>query len=110
MAPDTTAVVLRRELPEQIQRQGRVSDSLKPTWVDTRSVPEDAAQDFLAVVRRVSARQDAELLAEPTTVEALPAASRRTEEVEPMVLERAPEDDEFDADALADFDRENPPE
>jgi hypothetical protein len=70
-------------------------------------VPEDAAQDFLAVVRRVSARHDAELLAEPRAVEALPAARRRTEEVEPMVLERAPEDDEFDADALADFDREN---
>jgi len=69
----------------------------------TRSVPEDAALDFLNVVRRVSARQDA--IDEAREVAALPA--RRTEEVEPTIIERAPEDDEFDDDALREFDAEN---
>ncbi len=70
---------------------------------------ENTAVEFMSVVKRVSARQDAELMEAPRSVEALPAANRRTEEVEPMVLEPAPEDDEFDSDALAEFDAENRP-
>lgn len=73
----------------------------------TRSIPEDSAVEFLQVVKRVAARQDAEQLAEPRHVEALPAARRRTEEVQAEVLDPAPEDDDWDAEALREFDREN---
>ncbi len=74
----------------------------------TRSVPEDTAQEFLAVIKRVSARQDAEVQLEGRTTEGLsPARARRCEEVESIVLEPVPEGDEFDADALREFDAEN---
>lgn len=69
--------------------------------------PENQSADFIAVVQRVSARQDQAQLAEPRSVEALPAASRRTEEVEATVLEPEPEDDPEDGDALREFDAEN---
>jgi len=68
---------------------------------------ENTAVEFMSVVRRVATRQDEEQLAEPRQVEALPAANRRSEEVEPMVLERAQEDPLDDPDDLAEFDREN---
>lgn len=71
----------------------------------TRTVPEDAAMEFLAVVKRVSARQDAEL-AEATTFDDLPVPSQR-EEVQPVILERDEPDPLDDPDDLAEFDREN---
>ncbi len=72
----------------------------------TRSEPENQAAEFLAVVRRVSQRQDYEQL-DALAIKALPAA-RSTENVQPVVLEREPDDDLDDEDAMAEFDRENP--
>lgn len=67
--------------------------------------PENQAAEFVEVVKRVAARQDADLL--DAESHRLLNGRRRDENVEPVVLEPATEDDEFDADALADFDREN---
>ena len=67
-----------------------------------RSIPEDAAIEFLNVVRPVSARQDA--LDDAREVAALQS---RTEDAEPVKLEREELDVFDDPDDLAEFDPEN---
>lgn len=69
----------------------------------TRVSPEDAAADFLDVVRRVSARQDIEKLDTETR---LLVQGKAKEEPHRVVLEPE-EDDDYDDEALAEFDREN---
>lgn len=64
----------------------------------TRSEPDDAMRDFLAVVRSVSAKR--ERLGEARRP-ALPPA------LEPEPLDPEPEDDEDDREALGAYDREN---
>jgi hypothetical protein len=68
---------------------------------------ENTAVEFLSVVKRVSARQDADLLEAPRDAGmVLPLESQR-EEVQPTTIGRSAEHDPDDEDALADFDREN---
>jgi len=69
----------------------------------TRTEPENQAEEFFAVVKRVAERQDKEQLDEKT-LKLLDG--RRAEEVEAVVLEPEP-DDPDDAEALAEFDNEN---
>ena len=71
----------------------------------TRSEPENQAAEFLSVVRRVSQQQDREQLASPV-VESLPPAGK-SENVDPVVLEREPDSDPDDDEAIVEFDREN---
>lgn len=69
----------------------------------TRVAPEDAAADFLDVVRRVSNRQDIEKLDTETR---LLIQGKASEEPRRVVLE--PEDDDmYDDEALEEFDQEN---
>lgn len=70
----------------------------------TRTEPENQAAEFFEVVKRVSARQDRELL-DPETLKLLDG--QRAEEVEAVVLEPVEPDDPDDAEALAEFDNEN---
>jgi len=65
----------------------------------------DQATEFLSVVRRVSQQQDREQLASPV-VESLPAAGR-SENVDSVILEREPDCDPDDDEAIAEFDHEN---
>lgn len=72
----------------------------------TRTEPEDQAAEFFQVVKRVSNRQDQELL-DPATLKLLDG--QRAEEVEAITIEATPvvEVDPDDAVALAEYDREN---
>ena len=69
----------------------------------TRTEPENQAAEFFNVVRAVSARQDQELL-DPATLKLLDG--QRAEEVEAVILPPV-EPDLDDAEALAEYDREN---
>jgi hypothetical protein len=69
----------------------------------TRTEPENRMAEFFDVVKRVSTRQDRELL-DPETLALVSGA--RAEEVEAIVIEPI-EDDPDDAEALAEFDNEN---
>ena len=69
----------------------------------TRTEPENQTAEFFSVVRAVSARQDQELL-DPHTLKLLDG--RRAEEVEAITIEPS-EPDPDDAEALAEYDREN---
>ena len=76
----------------------------------TRSEPENAGKEFFAVIDRVSQRQDAEMMDEETRLlMAGKSASHLTEEVEPVTIELkpVPNEDPDDAQALAEYDREN---
>lgn len=66
----------------------------------TRTEPENQAAEFFDVVKRVAARQDSERL-DPTTLRLLDG--HRAEEVEAIVIET----DQDDAEAIAEYDREN---
>ena len=69
----------------------------------TRTEPENQAMEFAAVVRRVSKRQDAEILGE----DEMKLLDRgRAEEAHPVVLEPEPVDHD-DAVATAEYDKEN---
>jgi len=72
----------------------------------TRTEPENQAAEFFDVVKRVAARQDQELL-DPESLKLLDG--QRVEEVEAVVLEpiKPVEPDPDDAEALAEYDREN---
>jgi hypothetical protein len=75
----------------------------------TRTEPENQAAEFFDVVKRVSARQDRELL-DPETLRLIEGV--QAEEVDAIVIEAAPlkpsvEDDPDDAEALAEYDAEN---
>ena len=69
----------------------------------TRTEPENQAAEFFSVVRAVSARQDIELL-DPSTLKLLDG--QRAEEVEAITIEPI-EADHDDAEALAEYDKEN---
>jgi hypothetical protein len=69
----------------------------------TRTEPENMAAEFWKVVKHVSQRQDQEQL-DPTTLRLLDG--KRIEEVEAIVIEPT-EADPDDAEALAEYDREN---
>lgn len=69
----------------------------------TRTEPENQAAEFFDVVKRVATRQDAERLDE-RTLKLLDG--QRAEEVEAITIEPA-EADPDDAEALAEFDKEN---
>jgi hypothetical protein len=69
----------------------------------TRTEPENLHIEFADVVKRVALKQDQELL-DPETLRLLDG--QRAEEVEAVVLEPEP-DDPDDAEALAEYDREN---
>ncbi len=59
----------------------------------TRSAPEDAAQEFLQVIKRVSAQQDDEAQTECRTAQMCSTGiARHSEETEAVVLELAPEE------------------
>jgi len=70
----------------------------------TRTEPENMAAEFWQVVKQVSQRQDMERL-DPTTLKLLDG--QRAEEVEAVVIEPTDNDDPDDAEALAEYDREN---
>jgi hypothetical protein len=71
----------------------------------TRTEPENQAAEFFNVIKMVSARQDNELL-DPTSLKLLDG--QRVEEVEATTIEATPlPEDPDDAEALAEFDREN---
>lgn len=69
----------------------------------TRTEPENQALEFAAIVQRVSKRQDAEAMS-PGDIKLLDAA--RVEHVEPITIE-AEVVDHDDAEAVAEYDREN---
>lgn len=72
----------------------------------TRTEPEDQAAEFFATVARVALKQDQELL-DPVTLKLLDG--QRAEEVEAITIDAIPvvEEDPDDAEALAEYDREN---
>lgn len=70
----------------------------------TRTAPEDQAAEFLEVIRRVSAKQDAAQELPTRTVKVLEL--HRGEEAKPLEIEATPYDPD-DEEALAEFDREN---
>ena len=78
----------------------------------TRSEPENAAKDFLSVVKRVSAEQDAKLLEQQEKGGNLIDAATATpaqfvDHSEYIPLERETPDEDEDEEALRAFDREN---